>query len=474
MGSRVSSPLIRTLRRPTESQRKSLVVAAAALMSAAVFTAGSLHTGQQHPISILYVLPIALVAIEFGLASGLVAAALAMGLFVLWEATWPGTDIDDTIALDYAVRVVAFGLLGGLVGHIADRVRRTSEEADRYFELSSDLLCIADVDGYFKRLNATSWEQTFGWTRDELLSRPFVEFVHPDDQQHVAVNVARLAASLGEPVHFEIRCRCKDGSYRVLLWKAVWIPKEQLIYAAARDVTDRKRVEAEAEAARRDAERAKEAAAERRRLVAHLMDARAEERARIARDIHDDPLQAMLAAALHLESLERRVDEPAEVEAIGLARQSVADAAERLRTLVFHVHPPELDREGLAAVLRSHLEHWVDEENMSFEIETDTRREIAPEIRTLLYRCAEETIVNARKHARAHRISVLIAERDRGFLVRVSDDGVGFKTDEMRADGRDHFGIRVLREQLELAGGSLRIRSEPGEGTSVEMWAPAP
>lgn len=116
-------------------------------------------------------------------------------------------------------------------------------DLDSYFEVSLDMLCVLGGDGYFKRLNP-AWEETLGFTREELASRPFIDFVHPDDRQRTLQQNARVRA--GEPAReFENRYRCKDGSYRWLLWNAALHSAGGLIYSAARDVTARKRIDAE-------------------------------------------------------------------------------------------------------------------------------------------------------------------------------------------------------------------------------------
>jgi PAS domain S-box-containing protein len=115
-------------------------------------------------------------------------------------------------------------------------------ERDRFFTLSLDMLVIANFDGYFVSLSP-SWELTLGWTRDEMRSKPYLEFVHPDDVTKTHQEATRLN-HVGPPtVAFENRYRCRDGSYRWLQWNAIHDPDQQLIYGAARDITDRKRVE---------------------------------------------------------------------------------------------------------------------------------------------------------------------------------------------------------------------------------------
>ena len=128
----------------------------------------------------------------------------------------------------------------GLLMDITAR-RQAEEERDRFFTLSVDMLCIAGFDGYFKDLNP-AWERTFGFSREELLAKPFLEFVHPEDQEATAAAAARLSAG-SEVVSFENRYRCKDGTYRWLAWDSAPFAEQQLIYALARDITQQKRAE---------------------------------------------------------------------------------------------------------------------------------------------------------------------------------------------------------------------------------------
>ena len=111
-----------------------------------------------------------------------------------------------------------------------------------FVDLTLNLLCIAGTDGYFKHLNP-AWETTLGYTREELLSHPYLEFVHPDDRQATLAEAASIASGRST-LSFENRYRCKDGSYKWLLWSAIVRAEKGLIYAVAADVTERKREEA--------------------------------------------------------------------------------------------------------------------------------------------------------------------------------------------------------------------------------------
>jgi PAS domain S-box-containing protein len=119
--------------------------------------------------------------------------------------------------------------------------RRVQIERDRFFDLTQDLLCVAGFDGYFKRVNP-AWQKAIGYSRRELLARPYLDLVHPDDREKTAAQAAHLAEGK-DLTSFENRYRCKDGTYRWLLWSARSLPSEQLIFGSARDLTERKHIE---------------------------------------------------------------------------------------------------------------------------------------------------------------------------------------------------------------------------------------
>ena len=130
---------------------------------------------------------------------------------------------------------------------------------ESFFEISIDLLCCLGFDGHFRRLNP-AWERTLGYTRAELMSRPFIEFVHPDDRERTLAQNREVRGG-GQALGFENRYVCRDGSVRWFLWNATPHLLDGAIYSVARDITARKA-----------------AGAERERLIAELQQALSEVR----------------------------------------------------------------------------------------------------------------------------------------------------------------------------------------------------
>lgn len=140
----------------------------------------------------------------------------------------------------------AGGAILGVCGVSSDitRFKKIEEDRNLFFHVTRDLLCTADFEGRFIFVNP-SWERTLGWSREQLTSRPYIDFVHPEDREATMAESAKLRDSDYETVSFENRYRCADGSFRWLLWTARPLWHRKLVFAAARDITPRKLAERE-------------------------------------------------------------------------------------------------------------------------------------------------------------------------------------------------------------------------------------
>ena len=229
---------------------------------------------------ILFVLPIALLAIQFGLRGGLAGGLVGLALTVTL-----GTFNHNMMltAEDYVIRAIAFLLLGALLGIFVDERRRLEAKISRYYGASLDLLATIDLNGRFTRVNP-AWERTLGHSAKTLCSRPYIEFVHPDDREATSTEAAVLDTGARDAIRFRNRYRAADGSYRWLEWNSTASDAEGMRYSVARDITVQH--EAEQQLAN-NAQWLEAKVAERTR---ELDDARAEtlQRLAVAAEYHDD------------------------------------------------------------------------------------------------------------------------------------------------------------------------------------------
>ncbi len=158
--------------------------------------------------------------------------------------------------------------VGSQIGLFADRVR-AQEELDRFFTLSLDMLCIAGFDGYFRRVNP-AWKRGLGYSEPDLLAKPFLEFVHQDDRAATVAEMKKLQAGQ-EVIYFENRYLHRDGTLRWLLWTATPYREQQVVYAAARDITDRKAAEETLETYARELEVNQRELADQASRLAHVV-----------------------------------------------------------------------------------------------------------------------------------------------------------------------------------------------------------
>lgn len=230
-----------------------------------------------------------------------------------------------------------------------------------------------------------------------------------------------------------------------------------------------------------DAERDLSAARERERVRAEMLtqviDAQESERARVARDLHDEIGQSLTSVLLGLRLVEDSLDRPdLDVEdcrqRTAEVRELVAAALRQVRTLAFDLRPTVLDDLGLTAALRRLVSEVGPRNALTVDLAVhglDEDARVAPEVETVVYRVVQEALTNVARHAAASSASVVIA-RDAGRLrAVVEDDGQGFDPD---AAPGSSLGMAGMRERASLVGGTLAVDAAPGRGTTVRLEVP--
>jgi PAS domain-containing protein len=173
-------------RRPT---KRWVWAAIAVAMAVGIASLRIVFPDPDHPYFVLWIVPVLIVAVEFGTAAGVAAALISMATAGFVD----GLLVDHPVLgpEQYLFRGAAIIFLGAGFGFLADRLRQSAEAQARFWTLSSDLLTIADRSGYMIRVSP-SWTRTLGWSAEELTSRPFLEFVHPDDQEASRAELERV------------------------------------------------------------------------------------------------------------------------------------------------------------------------------------------------------------------------------------------------------------------------------------------
>jgi PAS domain S-box-containing protein len=203
------------------------------------------------------------------------------------------------------------------------------------------------------------------------------------------------------------------------------------------------------------------------------IEAAEQERKRWARELHDETLQGLGALRVSLASALRGADEKSLREVVATAVDELAEEIRSLRSLISELRPAALDELGLGAALEALSERSASV--VGLEMDTDVRigtpeegGRLAPELESTIYRLVQEALSNVAKHARAERVSLSVRETDGYVDVAITDDGVGFDPDAPGAG----FGLLGMRERVAMAGGTIDVRSAPGQGATIEARLP--
>jgi len=217
-------------------------------------------------------------------------------------------------------------------------------------------------------------------------------------------------------------------------------------------------------------------AEERKRLLDRTVQATEEERARVAANLHDGPIQRLtgLGYATALARLHVERGETADSSRIldGLEAEIGAEV-KALRQLMIELRPPVLDELGLPAALSDCAEEFERRSGAPCSFRSTARIRLPRPLETVLYWIAQEALTNVSKHANATHASVLLTVENGVATLRVSDDGVGFDLARARRrGGQEHFGLAGMRQRVEMAGGTWEVQSNLGRGTTVTAALP--
>ena len=204
--------------------------------------------------------------------------------------------------------------------------------------------------------------------------------------------------------------------------------------------------------------------------VRRVVEAQELERARLARELHDETGQALTSILLGLKPLEQTVDSTEARDALASVRELVISTLQDVRRLAVELRPSALDDFGLVPAVERLTDTFREQSGLRVDLESQLGNErLATDAETTLYRVIQEALTNVIKHADAERVSILLRRKDGAVVAVVEDDGSGFDPGSARQDA---LGLAGMRERVSLVGGRLQVESSPGAGTTVVAEVP--
>ncbi len=363
-----------------------------------------------------------------------------------------------------AAAVLRDGAVAGVHGSARDvsgqerleRELRGSEARYRYLvESSPDLVWMTDATGQLTFVSDRALP-VIGWSPDELIGRSFADLAPPEGRKAAVARFTWLRRHPTEAHRSRFRVVGADGAERLVEVTGIGMIADGVFvgaHGAARDIGELDRLEADL-----------------RRQAAEL--AASEERAHLARELHDSVTQSLFSMALQSRSIELLfARDPDQVPGkLAELRELQRDALAEMRALIFELRPGNLQDQGLVAALRTHAARLSGRIGLPIVVDADLGdRRPSPDVEDALYRIAQEALHNIVKHAGARQASVVIGRDADGVRVRVEDDGHGF---DPLAVPDGHLGLAGMRARAERLGGWFTVRSALGDGTVVEAVVP--
>jgi len=347
------------------------------------------------------------------------------------------------------------------IGELEQQVRDLAVSSERYHaivEAAGDAIFVHDLNGRFLEVNEQACLR-LGYTRSELLSMS----VRDIDSPAMAAEFERLMQQFIATgrLHSDTEHRTKDGRILSieLSSRLLTIGGQQLVISVARDITERKKMQAAMNA--------------RNEQVAAL-NAIISERSRLGREIHDSLAQVLAYAGYKAHAaadLLRGGQAEQGLQALAELEEVTRHAHQDARSAILELRTPITASVGLLAAVRDYAERFEREWGIATRVAVagDGAARYTAMTELQLLRIVHEALTNVRRHAQAKQAIVTFEEKAGGALVTIEDDGKGFTPD---AAGARHDGLTSMRERAAAIGGELTIESTPGRGTRVLVHLP--
>jgi two-component system sensor histidine kinase UhpB len=349
-----------------------------------------------------------------------------------------------------------------------EAIRRETEILQSVFDNIPVMISFRDPEGRLLLVNR-EWERRLGWTLEEAQQIDVLVTAYPD------LNMRRDASEAirrAERVWTDFTTRLRDGRVIETSWAHVSLSDGTRI-GFGQDITERKHA---VEALRLSEERYRESSAALRALAERLRVVREEERAGMAREVHDEVGQALTALRMDVAWLERRLASPADpgpelqtkLRTMSELIDTTLDTVQRIAT---ELRPGVLDELGLEAAIEGYLAEFEQRTGIACRFRSELQEVPADSARAVaVFRILQEALTNVARHAVATRAKIRLSSDSTRLRLEIRDNGRGIPAD--RIESSASLGLVGMRERAHVLGGSVEISGETGRGTTVAVTIP--
>jgi PAS domain S-box-containing protein len=349
---------------------------------------------------------------------------------------------------------------------IANAALRESEEKYRLIaDNSNDWIYLIDLEGTFQYFSPSS-ERMTGYAAWEFINKPqlFQNIIHPDDRERVTSH-HETTQKKAETCHLEFRIVTKDGDIRWIMHSCLPVYNDQGEYVGRsgtnRDFTERKHAE--------DALRL---------LSSRLLTSQEEEQRRISMELHDQTGQDIILLKLQLEALKKRLpkDQDDLIGECGKILTHTTGIIEDVRRLAHGLNPSQLQTLGLYTAVKALIQNFSEKTRIPIRYDVKALDNgFHPETQIVLYRIFQEALTNIYKHARAKTVRIDVCRQGNALSISIGDDGQGFDPCRYRTSeptAQRGMGLSALELRSRMIGADLKISSQPGQGTEINLCVP--